>query len=404
MRAVILSTGDEVLLGEVEERNGGFISKGLISLGFDVLWRIIVEDDMDKILRVMDFALKNADLLVITGGLGPTHDDLTREAVASFFGVDLEERDEARRWLETFFEKLGRKPPALSEKQLLFPRGSEIIPNELGTACGFFMKYGDKMVAALSGVPWEAEEMFHKHLLPKLPRLMRSFLKRIHTTGLRETEVYAKVKDLNLGSAKLGICASPSGVTLYLRGEENSVAQAAERIKEILGHYVYGEDGKTIEEVVAELLWRDELTVSVAESCSGGLLSHRLTNIPGSSRYFKCGLVSYSNEAKESVLGIPMSLINDKGAVSPEVAERMSQSVRYIGKSDIGIGITGIAGPTGGRPNKPVGTVYIGMSWEDGTYVEKNLFTGPREVIKYRASQQALDLLRRLLLGVSPFG
>jgi len=259
-------------------------------------------------------------------------------------------------------------------------------------------------VAALSGVPWEAENMFNKYLLPKLPFSGRIFLKRLHTTGLREAEVYARVKDLDLRGVKLGICASPSGVTLYLKGEADSVSQTAEVLRGIFKAYIYGEDGRTIEEVVAELLWKEGLTLSVAESCSGGLLAHRLTNVSGSSRYFKCGIVSYSNEAKENILDVPMSLIDEKGAVSAEVAERMARNARYIGKSDIGIGITGIAGPTGGRPSKPVGTVYIGMSWEGGTYVEKNLFVGPREVIKYRATQQALDLLRRLLLGVDPFG
>ncbi|MCS7233289.1 MAG: CinA family nicotinamide mononucleotide deamidase-related protein [Synergistetes bacterium] len=403
MKVLIMSTGDEVFLGEVDEKNGGFIARELVASGFDVLARMIVEDDMDKILKALDFGFNNVDLIIMTGGLGPTHDDLTREAVASYFGVDLEEREEAREWLHKFFEKLGRKPPLLSDKQTLFPKGAEIIPNELGTACGFIFKSGEKMVVALSGVPWEAERMFSKYLLPKLPRLGGITLRRIHTTGLRETELYLKVKDLDLQGTKLGICASPPGVTLYLRGSEDSVSYSIDLLKRSLGAYVYGEEGKTLEEVVAELLWEKGFTLSVAESCTGGFLAHRLTNIPGSSKYFSCGIVSYSNKAKEDILGVPLSLIEDVGAVSAEVAEKMAKEVRRLGKSDLGIGITGIAGPTGGRPEKPVGTVYIGLSWGGGSFVEKNLFSGPRDVVKYRATQRALDLLRRFLLGVSPF-
>lgn len=403
MKVSIISTGDEVFLGEVDEKNGGFIARELVASGFDVLARIIVEDDMDKILKALDFGFKNADFVIMTGGLGPTHDDLTREAVASYFNVDLEVREEAKDWLNKFFERLGRKPPLSSDKQTLFPKGAELIPNELGTAYGFIFRYGEKMVAALSGVPWEAERMFSRYLLPKLPQIRGVTLRRIHTTGLRETEVYLKVKDLDFRGAKLGICASPAGVTLYLRGEEDSVSQAMVSLKETLGVYIFGEEGKTLEEVVADLLWEKKLTLSVAESCTGGLLAHRLTNISGSSKYFNCGIVSYSNKAKEDILGVPLAFIEDVGAVSAEVAERMARGVKRLGRSDIGIGITGIAGPTGGRPEKPVGTVYIGLSWDGGSFVEKNLFPGPREVVKYRATQRALDLLRRFLLGVSPF-
>ncbi|MDK2871716.1 MAG: nicotinamide-nucleotide amidase [bacterium] len=404
MRAFIMSTGDEVFLGEVEEKNGGFIAKELISRGIDVIARAVVEDNLEKILGVLDFGLKSAELVIITGGLGPTHDDLTREAVASYFGVNLEIREEAREWLVKFFDKLGRGVPPLQDRQLFFPQGSEIIPNELGTACGFILEKGENIVIALSGVPWEAERMFTKYVLPRLPRLEGNTLKRIHTTGLRETEVYAKVKELGFQDVKVGICASPSGVTIYLRGGEEEVSEAVNLLKKVLDTYVYGEDGETLEEIVAELLQKRGLTLSTAESCSGGLLSHRLTNISGSSRYFRCGVVSYSNEAKGSLLGIPISLIRDVGAVSAEVAERMAKGVRSLGGSDIGIGITGIAGPTGGTREKPVGTVYISLAWDDGIYVEKNVFPGNREMVKFRTTQRALDLLRRFLLGVVPFG
>ncbi len=405
MKAVVLSTGDEVLLGEVNEENGGFISRALIKAGIDVFARFIVEDDRKKLMEAMKIALDNADILIITGGLGPTDDDLTRETVASLLGVELERREEARKWMDAFFKRLGREAPPEAEKQLLFPKGAEIIPNELGTACGFFIRRDEKVIAALSGVPWEAERMFSKHLLPKLPRGEEVFLKRLHITGLRETEAFRVLRGLELDSrVKVGICASLGTITIYLRGDEKPVLEAAEAVKKAFGEFFYGEDGKSIEEVVAELFWKAGITVSVAESCSGGLLAHRLTNVPGSSRYFSCGAVSYSNFSKDKLLRVPMTLIEEKGAVSKEVAEKMAHGVRKLGNTDLGVGITGIAGPSGGRPGKPVGTVYIAVSWENGVHVERNQFVGTREAVKYRATQRALDLLRRFLLGVDPFG
>ncbi|MCD6363451.1 MAG: competence/damage-inducible protein A [Synergistetes bacterium] len=405
MRAVVLSTGDEVLLGEISESNGGFISRALVEVGIDVFARFIVEDDREKLIDIMKIALDNADMLIITGGLGPTDDDLTREAVASLLGVKLELREEARKWIDDFFKRLGRDVPPEAEKQLLFPEGAEIIPNELGTACGFFIERGGKVIAALSGVPWEAERMFNRYLLPRLSRGREIFLKRLHIIGLRETQAFRILKSLDLGDrVKVGICASLGSITIYLRGNEEYVSRAADLIREAFGEFLYGEDGKSLEEVVAELCWRAGTTISIAESCSGGLLGHRLTNVPGSSKYFKCGVVSYSNLSKAKLLGVPMKLIEQKGAVSAEVAEKMAEGVRTLGDSDIGIGITGIAGPTGGRPGKPVGTVYIALASEANTHIERNQFSGTREVIKYRTTQRALDLIRRFLLEVDPFG
>ena len=198
MRAVVLSTGDEVLLGEISESNGGFISRALVEVGIDVFARFIVEDDREKLMDIMKIALDNADMLIITGGLGPTDDDLTREAVASLLGVKLELREEARKWIDDFFKRLGRDVPPEAEKQLLFPEGAEIIPNELGTACGFFIERGGKVIAALSGVPWEAERMFNRYLLPRLSRGRKIFLKRLHIIGLREIKAFENPESLGL--------------------------------------------------------------------------------------------------------------------------------------------------------------------------------------------------------------
>jgi len=410
MRAEIISVGTELLLGDVVDTNASYIAQSLALLGIDLFRKTVVGDNRERIARVFKEALERANLIIITGGLGPTEDDITKEAVCEVIGEELELNEEV---FEKIKKRLGYPKRGTKEgmiKQALVPLSAKILPNPVGTAPGIILEKEDKTVILLPGVPQEMRRMVKEGVVPylrtKKGRAESIKSKVLKVVGMGESQVEKAILDL------LEEQSNPTIALLAQRGEvhiritakfkerrllEERIREVEERIRARLGDYIYGVDEDTLEGKVASLLRRKNLTVSVAESCTGGLLSHRLTNIPGSSNYYYAGIVSYSNEAKSHFLGVLPQVIQERGAVSPEVAEGMAKGAREAANTDLGVGITGIAGPTGGTPEKPVGLVYIALSTSDGEICQKFLFPGGRDEVKWKASQAALDLLRQYL-------
>ncbi|MBI2844148.1 MAG: competence/damage-inducible protein A [Armatimonadetes bacterium] len=417
MRAEIVSVGTELLLGQIVDTNAAHLSRILSELGIDVYYRSTVGDNLDRIVDAIRLALSRSDLVFTIGGLGPTEDDLTKEAVAKALGVELALDEESANWIREFFAARGLTMPERNLKQALGPKTGEgrILLNEVGTAPGAIFEKDGKIVIILPGPPGEFATMIERGVVPYLrektagvPALIKSRVLKI--AGLGESAVEERVRDLigtrnptvaplaHLGEIHLRITAKAEDAATA----DRMIREVESKLRDRLGDYVFGADEDTIEQVILERLVDLRLTVSFAESCTGGLLSHRITNISGSSAAFIAGIVSYSNESKSRFLGVPAELIERHGAVSGEAAKAMASGVRVAVGTSIGMGITGIAGPGGGTPTKPVGLVYIALSAEDIDTSEEYRFAGTRLDIKQRASQAALAMLRRYLLQLSP--
>lgn len=411
MRIEILTTGDELMSGLTKDGNFQWAGQNLASLGFDVTFHTTVGDDIEILSSAFDIAKNRADAVIVTGGLGPTPDDLTIEVAAQFFGADLELNQPALDMMKERFRKIGREVSETNMKQVYLPEGSTVLLNKWGTAPGFSYEIENSLFFFLPGVPKEFRAMMEEYIIPELlrrnPEMKKSCMRLVKTFGLPESEVAQKLEGIEREGVKLGYRAHFREIHLRVSSfADNSIAaeglmeEFLEEINSRLGSYVFTTDGMMLEEVVGELLKQNNFTLAAAESCTGGLLSHRITNTSGSSSYFLEGVVSYSNEAKSNILGVPMDLIETHGAVSAPVVEAMAKGVRNISGSDLGIGISGIAGPGGGTVEKPVGTVYIGMDtkWE-GTISRKFQFHGTREEIKLITVLYALDMIRQSLLN-----
>ncbi|MDN5346720.1 MAG: nicotinamide-nucleotide amidase [Clostridia bacterium] len=411
MRAEAIFTGTELLLGQIVNTNAALLGQKLAAAGIDLYHQVTVGDNLERIAAAIKTARERADLIIVCGGLGPTEDDLSREALAIALGLPLEEDPEARTSIEAFFRSRRRPLLPANLKQALIPKGGRSLPNPYGTAPGVFLCHDGKYYALLPGPPHEFRPMLEEKLLPLLEALgagQQVILSRvIKITGLGESAVEEMVRDLlHRDNPTLAPLARPSEVSLRITAKAPSPAAAQELIstleKELfnrLGNHIFGTDEETLEGVVAGLLTGQGLTLAVAESCSGGLLAHRLTNIPGSSSFFLAGITAYANEAKEKLLGVEAGLLKKFGAVSEEVAVAMARGVRLATGSDIGVGITGIAGPAGGTPAKPVGLVYLAVDFRGKLTTRQEILNGEREIIKYRATQSALDMLWRALTG-----
>lgn len=414
-RGEIIAVGSELLLGGRLDSNSLFLTEGLAAAGIEVRFKSAVGDDEKDIAAALAVAAGRSKIVLLTGGLGPTTDDLTREAVARVTGRPLRRRTEAIAGIRRQLSQWGRKPTPAQLRQGRIPQGAAVLPNPVGSAPGFALQWQGALIAALPGVPLEAETMFHAAVLPLLraagggatPRLERRVL---HTFGLPEGEVDKRLRGvLPAGSGiRLGFLASPLGVVVSLTrwtqgggAGRDAMARAYAAVKKRLGTHLYAEGKDSMEQVVGRLLTKAGQTLAVAESCTGGLIGHRLTQVPGSSTYVDRVAVVYSNQAKHAWLGVPHQLLNKYGAVSAQVAAAMARGIRKAGRTTIGLSVTGIAGPGGGSEKKPVGLVHIGLaagkSAKPLTRTEVFRFHGSREVIKLRASQAALDLLRRWL-------
>lgn len=410
MRAEIISVGTELLLGQIVDTNAAYLAQELAALGIDVYFKQTVGDNSARVQDAVRLALTRADAVLITGGLGPTEDDLTVEAVAAALGDELVPSREVAGHVRRFFESRGRVPPDSVYKQALVPRRAQIIPNRRGTAPGIHLEPEERMIFIMPGVPYEMRGMMTEYVIPYLRSrgegaTIRSVVLRV--TGEGESAVEARIKDLIRGTAPTIAPYAKLGevhLRITAKGSDDEarvlVARGEALVRERLGELVYGTDEQSLEEVVGGLLVSRGLTLAAAESCTGGLLAQRITGVPGSSRYFLEGAVTYSNEAKIARLDVPPALIESHGAVSADVAEAMAVGIRARTGARIGIAITGIAGPSGGTPEKPVGLVFIALAGAGGV-THRRLALGAeagRAGIRHLAAQAALNLLRLHLL------
>jgi nicotinamide-nucleotide amidase len=410
MRAEIIAIGSELLTPYRLDTNSLFLTDGLNQVGIRVVHKAVVGDSLDDMRASFRQALDRADLVVACGGLGPTDDDRTREAVADLLGRKLELNEGVLRHIQELFRRFGRVMPEINRRQAMVPEGATVIPNPRGSAPGLWIETSGHIVILLPGVPSELRAMFDQEVRPRLTRLghdERLFTRDLRITGLPESEVERRVSPLYAlyPDTETTILASPPGIQLHPRVWSRDPAKANQTLDEMvkrmalaLGEHLYSTEGEAMEEVVARVLTENRATIAVAESCTGGLLAERLTNIPGSSIYFLGGIVCYSNELKSSLVDVPAELIESKGAVSPEVALALAEGIRKRTGATIGVGVTGIAGPGGGTPEKPVGLVHIGIADERGPRERRFQFPGDRERIRMHASQTALDSVRRYFL------
>jgi competence/damage-inducible protein CinA-like protein len=406
-RAEIITIGTEMLLGELVDTNTAWISQHLAGLGVGIYRHTTVGDNPERIVDALREAASRSDLVVTTGGLGPTSDDLTNACLSTLTGREMVEYQEAREHVDRMFAKFGREPTENNYKQALFPEGTELIPNLVGTAMGALVEWEGTLFTTLPGVPTEMKSMFEATLEPLIRARSDGSIvsKTLHFAGIGESALAEKVQEfLDATDPTVAPLAGQGKVRLRITTRAATEREAQEKIapveKEVLARlsdYYFGEDDETLEGAVGRLLKERGATIALAESCTGGLLAKRLTDMPGSSEYFQEGLVTYSNESKERLLGVQHDLIVELGAVSEPVAREMAEGARRVSGADYGLSVTGIAGPDGGTEEKPVGLVFVGISDQDGTFAEKLDLTAwarSRDSIRERSANRALDLLR----------
>ena len=449
-KASVISIGDEIVYGQTPDTNSAYLSGKLLSIGMPVVSIYIVGDDIDLIVQKLNQASDNADVVLLTGGLGPTDDDLTREALARFLGVELRFQDELLQKIDDFFVRRNQQMPARNKYQAYIPAGAKALANNLGTAPGIMaevkgrwqitdgksqmatqeltaenaelaekklklkssevsassaVKKG-KLFIAMPGVPSEMKQMFEESVLTELKKLASEqtvVVRKLKCFGAGESSIAEKLGELMRRDRNPLInCTAEYGViTLHIIAtaeEKNKAEQMAEEdeklLTKLLGKLIYGRADQTLGEVVGEKLARQKKTIAVAESCTGGCLAKLLTDVPGASRYFTYGWITYTQGAKTSELDVKADLIEKHGAVSEQVAEAMAKGARKRAGADFAIGITGIAGPTGGSEQKPIGLIYIAIDSDNSCETKRFIIAGDRETIRLRAVQTALNMLR----------
>jgi len=408
MKLGILIVGTEIITGRTQDINGSFIARTAHQQGWEVVAILSVGDSFEAIAAGLDFLLPRSEAVVVTGGLGPTADDITTEAIAKFLGRKLILDDDALALIKERMRQRGRPWSSNNEKQALFPTEAHKLKNTVGTAWGFALWEREKIIAVIPGVPAEARQMFLEEVVPLLKRAFPSndyvLTKVIKLSGISESLVDQRLADIDLMGLSLGYYPRFPELQLVLtaRGKElnhlqEKVANALKKITEKLKDYIFAYDDETLEGIVAHLLQERKLTIALAESLTGGLIGDRLTDVPGSSTFFERGIIAYSNRAKIELLSVPPAVINEYGAVSRETAIYMAKGIRTLANTDLGLAVTGIAGPTGGSEIKPVGTVYIALSDETDTYCTHFHFPWERRRNKILTSQWALLILKRYL-------
>ena len=409
MNAEIIAIGSELLTPYRSDTNSLYLTEQLNRIGVEVVSKTVVGDDRERLAATITLAWKRSDLVLTIGGLGPTEDDLTRECAAQALGKPLHSDPELAEAIEARFRSRGVRMASINLRQALRIEGAAVLPNSRGTAPGQWIEADGKILILLPGPPRELEPMFEQSCLPRLrekapPAAICRRVLRI--TGLTESGVEEVVAAIysRYGNPATTILAAPGEIQLHLRGlgKDSSEAQAHmdelfPKLEAALGEYVFSTDGASLEETVGRGLAARQATLAVAESCTGGLLAQRITSVSGSSAYFAGGIVCYSNRWKTEWLGVSQEMLDAQGAVSREVAQALAEGVGRRAGSTFGVGITGIAGPTGATPEKPVGLVYIALAGPQGTEVRVNHYFGEREVVRWQATQTALDLVRRAL-------
>jgi len=407
MDAEIIAVGSELLTPYRLDTNSLFLTQKLNSFGIEVRFKTVVGDDRVRLGEAFRAALARSQLVILTGGLGPTEDDVNREVVADVLGRPLCEVEEIRRHLEERFVRLGRTMSPNNLRQALVPQGADWLENPNGTAPGLWIEQDGRIAILLPGPPRELEALFDTACLPRLQRIatgqrLRSRVYKV--VGLPESELDQRIAPIYkpYDNPTTTVLAVAGAIEVHLRARAGSdeeaealLAELGDKIEGVLGDHVFSTHGETLEQVVGMYLVMKQKTVATAESCTAGLLSERLTRVPGSSNYFVGGAVVYSNELKTKLVGVPAELIAENGAVSKPVAQALADGIRLRTGASFGVGITGIAGPVGGTPEKPVGLVFVALADERGTQVREFRFPGDRERIRFWATQAALEMIRR---------
>jgi nicotinamide-nucleotide amidase len=407
MDAEIIAVGSELLTPLHQDTNSLFLTERLNALGIEVRFKTIVGDIAEDLATVLEEAISRSALIIVSGGLGPTEDDRTRMVVSEVLDMPLREVPEIRKQIEERLARFSRRMAENNLRQALVPEGATWLENKQGTAPGIWIERDQQIIVLLPGPPHELEAMFDAACAPRLARAGKAqkIKSRVYkVVGLPESEVDKRASAIYKAyeNPSTTILAKPGGIELHLRARaatdqeaEAKLAELGDRIELALGEYIFSTRGESLEEVVGMYLMMRQKTVAVAESCTGGLLAERLTRYSGSSNFFLGGAVCYSNDLKTKLAGVPRTLIDEHGAVSQPVAAALAEGIRARTGATLGVGITGIAGPTGGSPEKPVGLVFIGLADERGTQVREFRFPGARDRVRLWATQMALEMIRR---------
>ena len=409
MKAIILGIGNELTSGQTIDTNSAYLARRLVARGIETVAHHTLGDERSAVAEALADAAERAELVLVTGGLGPTADDVTRHGLADALGAELVLHEPSLRRLEAFFRRRGRTMVPANRIQVMFPAGSEPIDNRCGTAPGIAARLGTSQVYVLPGVPHEMRAMFDEQIAPRLPAAKIAIAERtLHTFGTGESDVAARIADLMRRGANPTVGTTVRAGLISIR--VSAVGRSAERAGELadgvldeirrrLGDWVVGADDATMASVVGELLRQAGQRLATAESCTGGLVGAMVTDVPGSSDYYLGGVVAYANAVKQDALGVPEALLRDHGAVSEPVARAMAAAARERFGADWAVALTGIAGPGGGSDDKPVGLVYIALASSAGVDVHRHVFPGDRVIIRLRAATAALNYLRLALRG-----
>ena len=411
-RCEILTIGNEIITGLVADTNSGVITRRLETLGISVKRHVSVGDDEQEIIDALKQAMERVDCVILTGGLGPTHDDITKQVLCRFFNSKLVTDAEVRHRIDIIFQSRGKETPEAAYTQAEVPEKATILHNAKGTAPGLLFEKNGKRVYSLPGVPLEVEHLLGTYIVPHLekPGTLKTEHRIVKTTGMPESILWQEIGPVAPFEEHVKVASLPSLLGVRIRFtatgkdlKETAVKlDAAEKLlRQKIDPHIFAVDDETLEGNLGEWLKKTKQTLATAESCTGGLIGHRLTNISGSSEYFLEGAVTYSNEAKQNRLGVDPALIKTHGAVSEPVARSMAEGIRHKSGSDFGLAVTGIAGPTGGSPDKPVGLTFIAVTGAQGTRCEQFRFHQDRVRNKERAAQAALNLLRLYILDAS---
>ncbi len=409
MNAEIIAVGTELLLGQIVNTNAQFLSERLSQLGINVYFQVVVGDNEKRLTQTLQQGLERSDLIILTGGLGPTKDDLTKETIAKILELPLELHEKSLKRIKDFFSSIHRKMAENNTKQAFLPKDAMVLQNDNGTAPGCLIEKNNKIVIMLPGPPKEMQPMFNNYVAPYLRSKTSEtiYSKVLRIFGVGESSLEVKLEDLleKQSNPTIAPYAKQCEVTLRITSkckteeEANQLIEPVEQeIRNRLGMTVYGEGEEILEVVVAKLLMKKGLTIATAESCTGGLLAEKFTRVPGISRSFSRGVITYSNESKMELLGVKENTLMQYGAVSAQTALEMAQGIREHSNVDIGVSITGIAGPGGGTEEKPVGLVYVGISTKERTWFKELRLTRSRDRIRNMTTMHALDMVRRYIL------
>lgn len=403
MNAIIITIGDEILLGQILDTNSKFIASSLTRLGVEVIEMLSIPDKRDEIYGTVEYAMQEADLIIVTGGLGPTKDDITKKVLADYFGSRLVKNNEAMGWLEELLKDRGIAMNENNKSQAILPDNCRILRNFKGTASGMWFERGWKSLISLPGVPFEMEHLMEKYIIPdlktKYPRLQLKY-RMLKVYDIPESELAHRLdtwENALPAGLKLAYLPSPGLVKLRITAKGDAVKlldEYYESLKQVLNglNYTEGEEN-ALEKLFGEILRKKKVTISTAESCTGGYIAHLITSVAGSSDYFKGSVVAYANEVKINVLGVNAADIEQEGAVSEIVVLQMAEGVKKLTGADYAVSTSGIAGPDGGTEDKPVGTVWIGVATPEKTFARKYNFSFTRERNIAKAATKALELV-----------